>query len=272
MRRGRDESEDDPNEREQQKLRATARRILDLPPEIGMKIVEALPDVKDVYFMCQQDSEFDAFCAQQDAVHRWYKVNVGASQRWRDMATWMVQDVLFYDSLTIIGADNRAIIMDMNRDDIWPHELDTFTVPFYDDLNLVADPPVIAREFLHQFPLGWYDNGGGEDGYRIVLEEDPYRVGTKLSVEIGFSENWRWKLTRFFYRLLELGFKVDYQAREQGAWKFVRGALPLLQTCSTCESASVRLLACSGCSKSAYCGRECQGRDWDTHKNTCNFI
>lgn len=45
-----------------------------------------------------------------------------------------------------------------------------------------------------------------------------------------------------------------------------------LQRCSTCNKASAELFSCSRCKAFAYCGRECQRKDWPTHKTECKQI
>ena len=42
------------------------------------------------------------------------------------------------------------------------------------------------------------------------------------------------------------------------------------QACTFCGEVSMKLLSCGRCGKVKYCGRDCQKKDWKSHKNTCN--
>ena len=39
--------------------------------------------------------------------------------------------------------------------------------------------------------------------------------------------------------------------------------------CATCHASGIKLWHCSRCRQAAYCGRDCQVRDWPTHRTRC---
>jgi len=42
--------------------------------------------------------------------------------------------------------------------------------------------------------------------------------------------------------------------------------------CETCNSASEKLQLCSGCYLARYCSRDCQRKDYPSHRNQCSFL
>lgn len=47
------------------------------------------------------------------------------------------------------------------------------------------------------------------------------------------------------------------------------GGLSKCESCAFCGSCSAKLRSCTRCGKTKYCGKECQRKHWNDHKNNC---
>ncbi|KAI6104714.1 hypothetical protein EV401DRAFT_2275047 [Pisolithus croceorrhizus] len=62
-------------------------------------------------------------------------------------------------------------------------------------------------------------------------------------------------------------FAVSYMEKVGGMIDDL--AEPTLTRCAACGKGGVPLFACSKCKRAKYCSKDCQVKDWKTHKNNC---
>jgi hypothetical protein len=58
----------------------------------------------------------------------------------------------------------------------------------------------------------------------------------------------------------------------QGSQRPPPGTKDVCCVCGVGGGAQIKLLKCGGCKKVEYCGRECQRKDWKTHKKVCRSL
>lgn len=126
-------------------------------------------------------------------------------------------------------------------------------------------PPIVRRQIILDVHLGPFASGSRAP----ELFVDPAVIRMIHRVETIDDATWtrirdiRREVKAWCETISDAGLRNDYIMYVNRYFRFV---------CCTCEQTHMKTKKCSRCQAVYYCSRECQRRDWPTHKSICKPV
>ena len=149
----------------------------------------------------------------------------------------------------------------------WYYLLNFLSLPFEEAAKISLD---IVRKSLH------FDEAMALSK-RMVKS---YSLELSQTINLSLSRELESKNLETFFKIMSCariitlinGIRsplVSYEWTQEGKLHsrhlFVKGAVP----CDFCHKSNEKLKSCAGCHHRAYCSRECQVKDWSSHRECC---